>query len=145
MRTGIRYGDGTIISNGNDALHSSVVFSEMKPNFCPPAKQVCRHEASWEHYLLSFGNAPPLECERAGQDAPCAANGRVAALASTLNERLATMLAEDASWIQAVGPDGVDGRLTPVTSDDWYERTSPYIVRNDRIRERDDLYKLPNL
>ena len=114
--------DGTLISDGNTALQSSVVFSEMQPQFCPLTQQVCKHEASWQQYLLSFGSAPPLECERAGKDAACVATGRAAALASTPNERLADMLADDATWIQAIGPDGVDGRLTPITSDDWYER-----------------------
>jgi len=121
--------DGTIISDGNEALQPSVVFSEMQPYFCPVTKQVCKHEASWQQYLLSFGAAPPPECERASEDAPCVATGRVAALASTPNERLAEMLADDATWMQAIGPDGVDGRLTPVTSDDWYERVPAATTR----------------
>lgn len=115
---------GTLISDGNEALQAEVVFSEMQPRFCPITQQECKHEASWQQYLLSFGSAPPPECERASQDAPCAATGRVGALASTPNERLADMLPESATWVQTVGPDGVDGRLTPITSDDWYERVS---------------------
>jgi hypothetical protein len=25
-------------------------------------------------------------------------------------------------WVQDVGPDGIDGRLTPQTDDDWFHR-----------------------
>lgn len=121
--------DFTILSDANAALKPSVVFAEMQPEFCPRSQPVCNHQAAWQQYLLSFGAPPPPECERASQDAPCVATGRVAASASTPTTRVAEMLADNATWLQTIGPDGIDGRLTPITSDDWYERlpraTSP--------------------
>ncbi len=117
--------DGRVISDANEALQPAVVFVEMAPKFCPITKQICKHEASWQQYLLSFGDPPPPECESPVKDQPCQATGRVAASASTPNDRLAEMLADRATWRQAVGPDGVDGRLTPATHDDWYARIPP--------------------
>ena len=33
-------------------------------------------------------------------------------------------------WVQDIGPDGIDGRLTPQTNDDWFHRL-PYEAESE--------------
>jgi hypothetical protein len=43
-------------------------------------------------------------------------------MASTSNSRIAEMMELPYFWVQEIGPDGTDGRLTPHTDDDWFHR-----------------------
>ncbi len=121
--------DGFLISDANEALQTQVAFTEMHPRYCSEIEQVCKHEAAWQSYFLSFGSPPPRECERADAEAACIATGRSAASTSTSNERPDEMLNEPYHWIQVSGPDDIDNTLTRQTGDDWFERQSPQSVQ----------------
>ena len=114
--------DGFLISDANETLQTHVVFTEMRPRYCSQAEQVCKHEAAWQSYFLSFGSPPPPECERADAEAVCIATGRSAASASTSHERLDEMMSAPFHWIQVSDPDDIDNTLTRRTDDDWFER-----------------------
>jgi hypothetical protein len=45
-------------------------------------------------------------------------------MASTGNSRIAEMMKLPYYWVSGVRPDGIDGRLTPQTDDDWFYRLS---------------------
>lgn len=114
--------DGRLISDGNEDLQDEVVFSELRPRYCGHADQVCKHEAAWQSYFLSFGSPPPPECERFESGGDCIATGRVAASASTSNEHLSEMMAEPYRWLHIPGPAAGDSTLTRQTDDDWFQR-----------------------
>lgn len=114
----------TFLGEGLTSLREQVAYTELHPDFCEPVDQVCRHNAAWQVYFLSYGATPPLECAYNATTETCEPTGRAAASASTSNERLAEMMAEPYTWSQVPSADGVDGRLTPSTDDDWYERIS---------------------
>jgi len=114
--------DGFLISDANETLQTHVVFTEMRPRYCNQAEQVCKHQAAWQSYFLSFGSPPPPECERADAEAVCIATGRSAASANTSHERLDEMMSAPFHWIQVSDPDDIDNTLTRRTDDDWFER-----------------------
>ena len=114
--------DGKLISDANEELQTEVVFTELRPRYCGQADQVCKHDAAWQSYFLSFGSPPPPECERSDPGNNCIATGRVTASASTSNERLSEMMAEPHHWLHVPGPAASDSTLTPQTDDDWFER-----------------------
>ncbi|MCA9982131.1 MAG: hypothetical protein KDD89_14905, partial [Anaerolineales bacterium] len=120
------YLTGAVTSDVNTELIPHVLFAEMRPYFCHSFDQVCRHEASWHQYLLSYGTEPPPECaaEPKGLLAPCVATGRRVLLARQSADEVAARMAEPAVWVQVAGPThtAVDGRFTPPVADDWYER-----------------------
>ncbi|NKQ37315.1 MAG: cell adhesion protein [Chloroflexi bacterium] len=107
---------GEPVSDANEALRPLTAYTRLIPNFCAVTDQVCRHEAGWQLYFLSYGDPPPPECVRSGPDAPCEATGDDAASASTPDERIAEMMSLPWQWRQ------VHGRLTPQMDDDWFER-----------------------
>ena len=107
---------GEPVSDANEALRPLTAYTRLFPNFCPVTDQVCRHDAAWQLYFLSYGDPPPPECVRSGPDAPCEATGDAAASARTPDERIAEMMSLPLQWRQ------VHGRLTPQTDDDWFER-----------------------
>jgi uncharacterized protein YjdB len=107
---------GEPVSDANEDLRPLTAYTRLFPNFCPVTDQVCRHDAAWQLYFLSYGDPPPPECVRGGPDAPCEATGDAAASASTPDERIAEMMSLPLQWRQ------VHGRLTPQTDDDWLER-----------------------
>ena len=107
---------GEPVSDANEELRPLTAYTRLAPNFCPVTDQVCRHEAAWQWYFLSYGDPPPPECVRSGPDAPCEATGDAAASASTPDERIAEMMSLSWQWRQ------VHGRLTPQADDDWFEK-----------------------
>ncbi len=103
-------------------FQAQIVFAELAPEFCPPLDQVCRHDAAWQVYFLSYGSPPPRECAPDELAATCLPTGEQGPMASTANERLAEMMGQPFYWVQDVGPEGEDGRSTPQTDDDWFHR-----------------------
>lgn len=123
------YLTGPMTSEANEALQAQVLYAQMQPLFCAAFDQVCRHEASWHQYLLSYRTAPPPECApEAELLMPCVSTGRRVLLARQSAAEVAERMAEPAVWVQVWGPanTAVDGRYTPLVADDWYERrTAP--------------------
>ncbi len=107
---------GEPVSDANEGLRPLTAYTRLAPNFCPVTDQVCRHDAAWQWYFLSYAAPPPAECVRSGPDAPCEATGDAAASASAPDERIAEMMSLPQQWRQ------VHGRLTPQADDDWFER-----------------------
>ncbi len=103
-------------------FQAQIVFAELAPEFCSSLDQVCRHDAAWQVYFLSFGSPPPRECAPDELSAACLPTGEQGPMASTANERLAEMMGQPFYWVQDLGPEGEDGRSTPQTDDDWFHR-----------------------
>ena len=120
--------DGRLISSANEALQSRVIFTELRPRYCSQAEQICKHEAAWQSYFLSFGSPPPAECELSDLDDSCTLTGRAAASAATGNERLSEMMVEPYRWLQVAGAADTDSTLTRATDDDWFARYVPEAV-----------------
>lgn len=108
----------------DDALRfqGQVVYAELDPAFCRVLDQVCRHDAAWHWYFLSFASAAPPECAPLETADGCTPTGNLGPSASTPPERLADMMAAPFYWVQGLGPDGTDGRFTPQVDDDWFHR-----------------------
>jgi len=111
----------TVQSADVPAFQAQVVYAELTPEFCSLLEQVCRHDASWQWYFLSFGSPAPPECVP-DEAEHCEATGLSGPSASTSPDRLAEMMTAPYYWLQGVGPDGIDGRFTPQTDDDWFHR-----------------------
>lgn len=117
--------NGLLVSDANETLQDKVAFVELRPWFCSGVDQVCKHDAAWQLYFLSYAYPAPPECVRpepGDETRVCDATGLPAGLASTPDARIGEMMGADFSWLQVLGPDGFDGRYTQRTDDDWFER-----------------------
>ncbi len=114
--------DETVQQEGAAELQAQVVYAEMAPDFCSLLDPVCRHDAAWQLYFLSYGLPPPHECVPDEASGGCVDTGQPGPAASTPNERLAEMMHQPDYWLHSLGPDGADGRSTPQTDDDWFHR-----------------------
>jgi hypothetical protein len=103
-------------------LKARVAYAEIDPAYCGLLNQVCKHDGAWHLYFLSFASPPPPECIPDDVLGVCVPSGESGPMASTGNPRIAEMMKLPYFWVQAVGPDGIDGRLTPQTDDDWFYR-----------------------
>ncbi|MFO7680753.1 MAG: hypothetical protein R6X34_11945 [Chloroflexota bacterium] len=112
----------TLLKEDVPQFQAQVVYAELAPDFCGALDQVCRHDAAWHLYFLSFGSPAPQECAPDETTASCASTGRQGPMASTANERLAEMMNEPFYWLHGSGPEGENGRSTPQTDDDWFHR-----------------------
>ena len=95
---------------------------ELSPDFCPGIDQTCRHDAAWQLYLLSYGEEAPQECLAAPGSDVCVPTGEQIPLANMPTAELLQVMAYPYDWLQVMGPDEVDGRITPTTTDDWFTR-----------------------
>ncbi len=95
---------------------------ELTPNFCTSVDQTCRHDAAWQLYLLSYGEPAPQECLAAPGSDVCGPTGEHIPLAHTSTADLLSMMAYPYDWVQVIGPEEGDGRITPTTADDWFTR-----------------------
>jgi len=122
--------ESTMIREDIPNLKAQVVYAELDPRYCDLLDQVCKHDGAWHLYFLSYGSAPPPECVPVevstefsiDTSTTCEPTGKVGPMASTSNQRIAEMMKSPYYWVQDIGPDGIDGRLTPSTDDDWFHR-----------------------
>ena len=114
--------ESTMIRQDIPKLKARVVYAEIDPAYCGLLNQVCKHDGAWHLYFLSFASPPPPECIPDDVLGVCVPSGESGPMASTGNPRIAEMMKLPYYWVQAVGPDGIDGRLTPQTDDDWFHR-----------------------
>lgn len=103
-------------------LQIQTPYTELAPEFCGPLDQVCRHNAAWYVYFLSFGDAAPQECLTAAGSEDCVETGADVPMAQMPTNELLELLPSPYGWIQVKGPDEEDGRITPQTDDDWFTR-----------------------
>lgn len=103
-------------------LKARVLYAELDPRYCDSLNPVCKHDGAWHIYCLSFGAAPPLECIPVDESKPCELTGEHGPMACTSNQRIAEMINKSYYWVQDMGPDGSNGRLTPQTDDNWFHR-----------------------
>jgi len=114
--------EATLLNETLAQLQTQVVYAELAPEFCPPLDVVCRHDAAWHLYFLSFGSPAPHECVPEEAAAICLDTGKQGPAASTTNGRLTEMANQHYYWVHSIGTDGADGRFTPQTDDDWFHR-----------------------
>ncbi|MCA9876035.1 MAG: hypothetical protein KC441_20320 [Anaerolineales bacterium] len=112
----------TVQTEAARSFQAEVLYTELDPEFCSLLDQVCRHNAAWQWYFLSFDSPAPPECVPAESSDTCIPTGSQGPSASTSAERLAEMMTAPFYWAQGVGPDGADGRSTPQADDDWFHR-----------------------
>ncbi len=116
--------ESTMIREDIPNLKAQILYTELDPRYCNLLDQVCKHDGAWHLYFLSYGSPPPPECIPGDEAELCNPTSESGPLASTSNLRIAEMMALPYYWVQEVGPDGIDGRLTPQTDDDWFHRLS---------------------
>ena len=114
--------ESTMIREDIPNLKTQVVYAELDPRYCTLLDQVCKHDGAWHLYFLSYESPPPPECIPDDATETCDPTGESGPMASTSNLRMAEMMGLPYYWVQGVGPDWVDGRLTPQTEDDWFQR-----------------------
>jgi uncharacterized protein YjdB len=114
--------ESTMIREDIPELKAQVLYAELDPRYCDFLDQVCKHDGAWHIYFLSYASSPPPEC--IPEENSCTPTGKNGPMAATSNQRIADMMKLPYYWIQAIGPDGIDGRLTPQAEDDWYHRIS---------------------
>jgi len=114
--------ESTMIRAYTPTLKAQVVYAELDPRYCDLLDQVCKHDGAWHLYFLSYGSPPSPECVLDDGSEFCNATGESGPMASSSNERIAEMMNLAYYWVQEIGPDGIDGRLTPQTDDDWFHR-----------------------
>jgi hypothetical protein len=112
----------TMIREDISELKARVLYAELDPRYCDSLNPVCKHDGAWHIYCLSFGAAPPLECIPVDESKPCELTGEHGPMACTSNQRIAEMINKSYYWVQNMGPDGSNGRLTPQTDDNWFHR-----------------------
>jgi hypothetical protein len=114
--------ESTMIREGIPRLKAQVTYAELDPRYCDSLDQVCKHDGAWHLYFLSYGSPPPPECFLVEASTACDPTGKVGPMASTSNQRITEMMRLPFYWVQDIGPDGIDGRLTPQMDDDWFHR-----------------------
>ena len=114
--------ESTMIREDIPNLKAKVLFAELDPAYCGLLNQICKHDGAWHLYFLSFGSPPPPECIPDHDSKSCEPSGEVGPMARTSSQRIAAMMDLPYYWLQDIGPDGIDGRLTPQTDDDWFRR-----------------------
>jgi len=114
--------EGVMIREDISSLKAQVLYAELDPAYCGLLNQICKHDGAWHLYFLSYGSPPPPECIPDDASKSCEPTGESGPLASISNLRTAEMMSLPYYWVQEVGPDGIDGRLTPRTDDDWFHR-----------------------
>lgn len=112
----------TMIREDISELKARVLYAELDPRYCDLLNPVCKHDGAWHIYCLSFGAAPPLECIPVDESKPCELTGEHGPMACTSNQRIAEMINKSYYWVQDMGPDGSNGRLTLQTDDNWFHR-----------------------
>ena len=112
----------TMIRDDIPSLKAQVVYAELDPAYCGLLDQICKHDGAWHLYFLSYGSPAPPECIPDEVSESCEPTGESGPMASTTNPRINEMMSLPYYWVQDVGPDGIDGRLTPQTDDDWFHR-----------------------
>jgi uncharacterized protein YjdB len=114
--------ESTMIREDIPKLKIQVVYAELDPAYCGLLNQICKHDGAWHLYFLSYGSPAVPECIWQDASEYCEPSGENGPMASTSNSRMAEMMKLPNYWVHAVGPDGIDGRLTPQTDDDWFHR-----------------------
>ena len=104
------------------ALQTESSYLELVPDFCGSIDQVCRHNAAWYVYFLSYGNGAPQECLAAPGSDVCVPTKAEIPLAQTATEEILQKMALPYGWEQVVGAGKEDGRITPNSADDWFTR-----------------------
>ena len=112
----------TMIREDIPDLKAQVLYAELDPRYCDLLDLVCKHDGAWHLYFLSFGSTPPPECIPNNLTDTCDPTGKSGPMASTSNQRIFEMMNQPFYWVQEIGPDGIDGRFTPQTDDDWFHR-----------------------
>lgn len=103
-------------------LQMQTPYTELAPEFCGPIDQVCRHDAAWKVYFLSYGDTAPQECIAAPGSEFCVGTSRDVPMAQMPTNEILELMPLPYGWIQVRGPDEEDGRITPQTNDDWFTR-----------------------
>ncbi len=103
-------------------LQAETTYLELAPEFCAALDQVCRHNAAWYLYFLSYASPQLPECVAAPGSEVCVPTGSSAPMAGMGSAEVLALMKRPYGWVQVVGAGGEDGRITPVTGDDWFTR-----------------------
>ena len=103
-------------------LQTASNYLELVPEFCGAIDQVCRHNAAWYVYFLSYGADAPKECVAAPGSDACISTGIRVPLAHTPTDEVLELMSLPYGWGQVEGSGDEDGRITPQTNDDWFIR-----------------------
>lgn len=99
----------------NSGLEDMTAFIRLKPWYISAEDVSQKHTMALMWYFWSYGTAPPPEVKIEGVNKDREVTGRVAASASTSNQRMMEMMGNEFEW------DQVEGRYTPTPEDDEFE------------------------